>query len=60
LLKHISDEAKIGSKLADLCQVLPALSKSQVQKLAKELKDQKLVEVRGKTNASLWFPIAKK
>ena len=56
LLRHIRDESKNGSQLSDLCQVLPALSKSQVQKLAKELKNEGLIEVKGKTKASFWFP----
>ena len=60
LLKHIRENSKVGSKLYDLCQVLPSLSKSQVQKLVKELKDRGLIEVRGNTKASLWFPTAAK
>lgn len=57
LLRHIRENAKTGSKLSDLIQVLPSLSKSQVQKLAKELKANGLIELKGKTNASLWFPM---
>ena len=60
LLRHIKENLKTGSKLSDLCQVLPSLSKSQVQKLAKELKADGLIEFRGKTKASLWFPIVTK
>lgn len=60
LLRHIRENAKTGSKLSDLCQVLPSLSKSQVQKLAKELKVQGLIDLRGKTKASLWFPMTTK
>ncbi len=56
LLRHIRDNAKTGSNLAELCQVLPSLSKSQIQKLAKELKDEGLIFVNGRTKASLWFP----
>jgi ATP-dependent DNA helicase RecG len=57
ILRHIRENAKTGSKLADLCQVLPSLSKSQVQKLAKDLKDNGKINVKGNTKASLWFPI---
>ncbi len=56
LLKHIRSNKRKGSKLADLCQVLPALSRAQVQNLLRELKKQGKVELQGKTNRSLWFP----
>lgn len=60
LLRHIKENAKTGSKLSDLCQVLPSQSKDQVQRLVKELKADGLIEFKGKTKASLWFPIASK
>ncbi|MBN1942287.1 MAG: putative DNA binding domain-containing protein [Phycisphaerae bacterium] len=56
LLKHIRDNEKTGSRLKELCQVLPALSRPQVQTLLQELKsDGKIVTV-GKTRNSLWYP----
>lgn len=56
LLTHIRDNAATGSKLSDLCQVLPSLSKRQVQNLINELKIKGLVDFKGKTKSSLWFP----
>lgn len=56
LLQHIRENANTGSNLAELCQVLPALSKSQIQKLNRELKESSLIEIRGKGKASHWFP----
>lgn len=35
-------------------------SKDQVQRLVKELKADGLIDFKGKTKASLWFPIAPK
>ena len=55
LLKHIRSNASKGSKLDELCQVLPALSSSQVQKLMRELKADGKVLLQGKTKSSLWF-----
>jgi ATP-dependent DNA helicase RecG len=53
LLKHI--RANSGSRLSDLCQVLPSLSEDQIRTLIKELKRNDLIHVRGKTKAGLWF-----
>jgi hypothetical protein len=55
LLKHIRKNAKEGSKLSDLRLVLPSLSKDQIQRLTAELKNDNLIEFRGKTKASLWY-----
>ena len=56
LLKHIKSNAKHGSKLAELGQVLPFLSQRQIQELLKELKIQGKIHFKGQTKASLWFP----
>ncbi|MBU6383244.1 MAG: putative DNA binding domain-containing protein [Verrucomicrobia bacterium] len=53
LLKHI--RANNGARLSDLCQVLPSLSADQIRTLVKELKQNNLIHVRGKTKAGLWF-----
>jgi ATP-dependent DNA helicase RecG len=53
LLKHI--RANSGSRLSDLCQVLPSLSRRHIQILLKELESGGLVYFQGKTKASLWF-----
>jgi len=57
ILKHIKENAKAGSKLSDLCQVLPSLSKDQVQRLVRELRTEELIDFKGKTKASVWFPV---
>jgi len=59
LLKHIKENADTGSKLSDLCQVLPALSRNQVHRLAKALNNDGLIEFKGKTKASRWFPMTR-
>ena len=59
LLKHIQDNAATGTKLDELCQVLPALSVFQVQTLVRDLKRRGFVLNQGVTNAARWFPAAK-
>jgi ATP-dependent DNA helicase RecG len=59
LLKHISDNDSTGTKLEELLQVLPALSRHQVQTLVRELKRDGLIINRGATNAARWFPFPK-
>ncbi len=56
LLKHIRSNERVGSKLADLGQVLPFLSQRQVQGLLRELRIQGKIHFKGLTKASLWFP----
>jgi ATP-dependent DNA helicase RecG len=56
LLKHIEDNREEGSKPEELMQVLPALSRSQVQKLLRELKDEGRAHYVGRTNQVRWFP----
>ena len=55
LLKHIHDSGSAGSPLAELRQVLPALSKDQVQYLVKQLRSDGLVVSRGRTRAGRWY-----
>lgn len=38
LLKHIEDNREIGSKLDELCQVIPSLPRTTIQSLLKTLK----------------------
>jgi len=54
LLKHIKESGEIGTPLAELQQVLPSLSKDQVQTLLKELKAEGRVFVEGKTKGLRW------
>ncbi|MGE3541586.1 MAG: hypothetical protein AB7N91_29675 [Candidatus Tectimicrobiota bacterium] len=55
LLKHIEDSAALGTKLEELQQVLPELSRHQVQTLLRELKRSGHVRLEGVTNAGRWF-----
>ncbi len=56
LLKHIEENKNSGSRLKELMQVLPALSKDQVQKLVAELKKEGKIYKIGATKAALWYP----
>jgi ATP-dependent DNA helicase RecG len=56
LLKHIEDNRAEGSPLQDLMQVLPALSRNQVQKLLQELRHEGKAHNIGPTRASRWNP----
>lgn len=56
LLKHIQDNRKEGSPLQELKQVLPALSRDQVQKLLQDLKIAGHIHKVGDTKASRWYP----
>ena len=56
LLKHIRDNQKNGSRLKDLMDVLPSLSRNQVQTLLREIKRDNLVYCLGRTNAGRWYP----
>jgi ATP-dependent DNA helicase RecG len=53
LLKHIKSQDN-GSKLSDLLQVLPDLSRSQVKRLLNEMKNDGIIQHKGKTSASQW------
>ncbi len=56
LLKHIQENAKTGSPLKEFLQVLPALTRPQVQTLLRELRNQGEIYHKGTTRAALWFP----
>jgi len=55
LIKHIKENNDDGSRLKELMQVLPALSKGQVQRLIKELKANGKIFNIGNTRAALWY-----
>ena len=57
LRKHIEENAETGSRLKELMQVLPALTKGQVQRLLQDLKAEGKVEVHGTRRAATWHPI---
>lgn len=56
LLRHIEDSVAAGATLGELQQVLPGLSRDQVQTLLRELKEAGRVVVQGTTKAARWFP----
>lgn len=55
LLKHLRDIAPKGCPLAELCQVLPSLSESAVQRILSELRQAGRVELRGTRRWARWF-----
>ncbi len=55
LLKHIEENPE-GSKLEELCQVLPALSVTQVQSLVRTLQRRGNAHSEGRTNQGRWYP----
>lgn len=56
LLKHITDNAKEGSTLAELKQVLPSETHSTVQWLLRQLKGEGRIQLEGRTKAARWYP----
>lgn len=56
LLRHIQDNQKTGSKMEELKQVLPALARSHIQVLLRELVKAGQVHVHGATRAARWYP----
>lgn len=56
LLNHVHENRTTGSKLEELCQVLPALPATQVQSLLRTLKRRGKAHPVGQRKAGLWFP----
>ena len=56
LLKHIQDNAKAGARMEEFRQVLPALGRSQIQVLLRELREEQAVHSVGVTRVAHWFP----
>ena len=56
LLKHIQENRDSGSRLKDLMQVLPSLSRSQIQALLRELRSEGKIDNTGTTRGALWYP----
>ena len=56
LVKHIEDNQAGGSRMEELRQVLPALARSQIQVLMRELVREGSVHVHGATKAARWYP----
>lgn len=56
LLRHIEDSRDEGARFEELSQVLPSLSRDQIQGLMRELKQEEYIHVVGKTRAARWYP----
>ncbi|MFN0072842.1 MAG: transcriptional regulator, partial [Chloroflexota bacterium] len=56
LLGHIRGADGAGCRFDELQQVLPFLSRNQVQSLLRELKSRGLIMSQGTTRAARWFP----
>lgn len=59
LLNHIRQNASQGSKLQELCEVVPALLPTYVQSLLRTLKRRGQIYPNGITNSARWFPATK-
>lgn len=55
IVKHILSNGNKGTKFNELQQVLPNQSRSQLQDLMSELKEEKRIYCTGKTNGARWF-----
>lgn len=58
LLKHVQDNAASGATMEEFRQVLPALSRSQIQVLLRERRAKGLIRSVGITKAARWYPDA--
>lgn len=58
LLRHIRDNRRDGSRFEDLKEVLPMLTRAQVQTLLQELKQEEKIHVEGVTKGARWYPAA--
>ena len=56
LLKHIRENQEAGSPLAELRQVLPSLTRRQVQRPLECLRDEGKAHSMGTTSSSRWYP----
>ena len=56
LLKHIQDNVSTGAQMEEFRQVLPALGRSQIQVLLRELRSEQAVHSVGLTRGARWFP----
>jgi ATP-dependent DNA helicase RecG len=56
LCRHIQDNRNEGTRLQELMQVLPSLSRDQVQKLLQDLKFEGRIHTLGYTKGARWYP----
>lgn len=59
LMQHLRENGAEGSRLLDLMQVLPGLSRPQVQTLLRELRLENRAIPKGITKAARWYPLGK-
>ena len=55
LLKHIKGSGATGAPFAEFVQVLPGLSRRQIQILINELRDEGSIVLQGLKKGSRWF-----
>ena len=55
LVKHISKSGTNGTPFKELQQVLPGLSRAQIQTLLRELRKAKMIYCKGNTHAAKWY-----
>ncbi len=56
LVKHLQHNASTGTRMEELQQVLPALPRSQIQVLLRELARAGAAHVQGRTRGARWYP----
>jgi len=56
LLKHIQDSGENGAPFQELSLVLPALPRSTIQRLLRELRDEGRIQVLGRKRGARWYP----
>jgi ATP-dependent DNA helicase RecG len=56
LLRHIQGNAKEGCPLHEMAEVLPALSRPQIQALLRDLRAEGRIHSVGHTRAARWYP----
>lgn len=55
LLRHLRDRREVGSPLSELSQVLPEISRGQLQYLLGELRDEGRAQMRGRSRGARWY-----
>ena len=55
LSKHIEDNGKSGCVLEELSQVLPAVSRSYIQGLLRDLRKEGHIRMEGSTRGARWY-----
>ena len=56
LRRHIERNKAVGARMEEFRQVLPALTRSEIQVLVRELAAEQAIHKRGVTRAARWYP----